>query len=217
MRVALQALLNQQGQARESAPHVGMAGRKPHPHIAGYGDHRRSSTSRTRASASGSTCASTRMRRRLPRSISISPFRDAAIDRTRLSSSGRSLAFSACFCRSNLHRRKTCPDLLDRSRLSSPGEHHARRHPVATRNLRHLRPRRQRLLDNPHLVVMRPAPSPLNPVQYLDTHRLMTLKLDLRSHASRNTPRQTRRRSSDAYYSMSAMAQPATKFRSAAK
>jgi hypothetical protein len=27
----------------------------------------------------------------------------------------------------------------------------------------------------------------------------MTLKLDLRSHASRNTPRRTRRRSSDAY------------------
>ena len=26
----------------------------------------------------------------------------------------------------NLHRRKTCPDLLDRSHLASPGEHHAR-------------------------------------------------------------------------------------------
>jgi hypothetical protein len=35
------------------------------------------------------------MRRRLPRSISISPTRDAATDRTRLSSSGRSLAFSS--------------------------------------------------------------------------------------------------------------------------
>ncbi|MBB4399058.1 hypothetical protein GGD62_008207 [Bradyrhizobium sp. ERR14] len=54
-----------------------MAGRKPHPHITRYGNHRRSSTSRTRASASGSTCASTRMRRRLPRSISINPIRAA--------------------------------------------------------------------------------------------------------------------------------------------
>src|SRR3981189_797557 len=46
---------------------------------------------------------------------------------------------------------------------------------------------------------MRPAPPPLDPAQYLNAHRLMTLKLDLRSHASRNTTRQTRRRSSDAY------------------
>jgi len=63
----------------------------------------------------------------------------------------------SCFCRSNLHRRKTCPDLLDRSRLSSPSEHHARSNPVATRNLRHLRARHQRFFDDPHLVVMRPA------------------------------------------------------------
>ena len=34
--------------------------------------------------------------------------------------------------------------------------------------------------------------------QNLDPHRPMTLKLDLRSHASRNTRRQTRRRSSEA-------------------
>jgi hypothetical protein len=44
-----------------------------------------------------------------------------------------------------------------------------------------------------------PAPPPLQPAQHLDPHRLMTLKLDLRSHASRNTPRQTRRCSPDAY------------------
>lgn len=41
--------------------------------------------------------------------------------------------------------------------------------------------------------------APLQPAQNLDPHRLMTLKLDLRSHAWRITPRQTRRRPSDAY------------------
>jgi len=54
-------------------------------------------------------------------------------------------------------------------------------------------------VDDPRLVILRPAPPPLQPAQNLDPHRLMTLKLDLRSHASRNTARQTRRRSSDAY------------------
>jgi hypothetical protein len=49
------------------------------------------------------------------------------------------------------------------------------------------------------LVILRPAPTPLQPAQNLDPHRLMTLKLDLRSHASRITTRHTRRRSSDAY------------------
>src|SRR6478736_5949860 len=97
------------------------------------------------------------------------------------------------------HRRKTLFNLCDRPSLPTPGEHHARRYPVATRNLSHLRARRQSLLDNPRLVILRPAPTPLQPAQNLDPHRLMTLKLDLRSHASRITTRHTRRRSSDAY------------------
>jgi hypothetical protein len=48
--------------------------------------------------------------------------------------------------------------------------------------------RSARLFDDPNLVVLRPPPSPLNPAQNLDPHRLMTLKLDLRSHASRDIP-----------------------------
>jgi len=48
--------------------------------------------------------------------------------------------------------------------------------------------RSARLFDDPNLVVLRPPPSPLNPAQNLDLHRLMTLKLDLRSHASRDIP-----------------------------
>ena len=36
----------------------------------------------------------------------------------------------------------------------------------------------------------KPAPLPLQSAQHLDPHRLMSLKLDLRSHDSRNTPRQ---------------------------
>ncbi len=95
MRVAVQILLDQPREARESTSHVGMAGRKPNPNIAGDRNHRRSSTSRTRASASGSTCASTRIRRRLPRSISISPFRAVDNDRIRLSSSDCGFALSS--------------------------------------------------------------------------------------------------------------------------
>jgi hypothetical protein len=68
------------------------------------------------------------------------------------------------------------------------------------------RPRRQRLLDDTRLVIPRPAPPPLQAAQNLDPHRHMTLKLDLRSHASRNTTRQTGRRSSDAYLSQRAIA-----------
>jgi hypothetical protein len=86
----------------------------------------------------------------------------------------------------DLHRRKTRSNLPNRSSLPTPGEHHARRNSIAACNLSHLCARRQRFLDDPHLVVMRPAPPPLDPAQYLDTHRLMTLKLDLRSHASQN-------------------------------
>ena len=92
VRIPLQTLMNQTRKAREPAAHIGMAGRT---YVAGYGNHRRSSTSSTRASASGSTCASTRMRRRLPRSISINPIRAVATDRTRLSSSGKSFAVSS--------------------------------------------------------------------------------------------------------------------------
>ncbi|MGY3576837.1 hypothetical protein ACVMB1_004041 [Bradyrhizobium sp. USDA 4504] len=93
--IPLQALLNQTRKAREASAHIGMAGRKPHPYITRYGDHRRSSTSRTRASASGSTCASTRMRRRLPRSISINPVRADATERTRPSPPGKSFGVSS--------------------------------------------------------------------------------------------------------------------------
>ncbi|MGY3488025.1 hypothetical protein ACVW1C_005908 [Bradyrhizobium sp. USDA 4011] len=94
MRVPFQTLLNQTRKAREASAHIGMAGREPNPYIARYGD-RRSSTSRTRASASGSTCASTRMRRRLPRSISINPVRAAATERTRPSPAGKSFGVSS--------------------------------------------------------------------------------------------------------------------------
>jgi hypothetical protein len=75
---------------------------------------------------------------------------------------------------------------------------------IAPRNLRHLRPWRQRLLDDPRLVILRPASPPLQRAQNLDPHRPMTLELDLRSRASRNTTRQTRRRSSDAYFGRNA-------------
>ena len=55
-----------------------MTGREPYPYIAGDRDHRRSRTSRIRASAAASTLASTRTRRPPPRLISITPLRPPA-------------------------------------------------------------------------------------------------------------------------------------------
>ncbi|MGY3461697.1 hypothetical protein ACVWW5_007147 [Bradyrhizobium sp. LM3.4] len=200
-RVFVQHLLHLERQRRKASAHIRVACREPHSHIPRYSNHRRPSTSRTRASASGSTCASTRMHRRLPRSISINPVRAAAAERTRPSTVGKSFgassaeAATAAIC-TGVKDGITC---FRCSCLSTPGKHQAGRYSVATRNLSHLRARRQRLLDNPCLVVLRPAPPPLQPAQNLDPHRLMTLKLDLRSHASRITIRHARRPPSDAY------------------
>ncbi len=99
----------------------------------------------------------------------------------------------------DLHRRKRWCNLFRCPCLATPGKHQAGRYSVAPRNLSYLRARCQRLLDNPCLVVLRPTPPPLEPAQNLDPHRLMTLKLDLRSHASRITTRHARRSSSEAY------------------
>jgi hypothetical protein len=119
------------------------------PHIARYGNHRRSSTSRTRASASGSTCASTRMRRRLPRSISISPFRAAGNLRIRLLSLEGSFEISspastaAAICTGAKHGPT-------RSAVRA-----CRRQVTTTLAATPLRPWRQRLLDHPGLVILR--------------------------------------------------------------
>ncbi len=99
----------------------------------------------------------------------------------------------------DLHRRKRWCNLFRCPCLATPGKHQAGRYSVAPRNLSYLRARCQRLLDNPCLVVLRPTPPPLEPAQNLDPHRLITLKLDLRSHASRITTRHARRSSSEAY------------------
>jgi hypothetical protein len=174
----------------QAAPHVGMTRRKPNPYVARDRDHRRSSTSSTRASASASTCASTRTRRRLPRSISISPTRATATDRPDCRPQAQPSPFARLFLPQQSAPEQNKADLLDRSRLPTPGEYHACCNPIAARDLGHLCARHQRLFDDPNLVVLRPASSSLNPAQNLDPHRLMTLKLDLRSHASPDIPRE---------------------------
>src|SRR6516162_2183234 len=73
MRIAAEHLLYLQRQPIHAFAHVGSADRQPHPHAAGDRDHRRASTSSTRFSAAASTSRSTRTRRPLSSSISISP------------------------------------------------------------------------------------------------------------------------------------------------
>jgi hypothetical protein len=94
--------------------------------------------------------------------------------------SSESAPHARLFLPGDLHRGKTRSSLLSRSRLSPPGEHHACRYPITARDLGHFRAR--------HFVILRPASPALNPVQNLNPHRLMTLKLDLRSHPSRDIP-----------------------------
>src|ERR1700724_3652664 len=87
--IALQALLNRQGQTLHAAAHIGVAGGDPDPDAARDRDHRRLRTSRTRPNASASTFSSTLTRLPSPSSISIRPRRfragiaaGASIDRT---------------------------------------------------------------------------------------------------------------------------------------
>ncbi len=94
-RFFVQHLLHLEGQRWKASAHIRVACSQPHSHIPWYRNHRRPSTSRTRANASGSTCASTRMHRRLPRSISINPVRAAAAERTRPSTVGKSFGVSS--------------------------------------------------------------------------------------------------------------------------
>jgi hypothetical protein len=71
MRILLQRLLNEQGQGRKTLPHIGMAGRQPHPHARWNRDHPRSSSAAMmRTSAAVST--STRTRTVRPPAIRIS-------------------------------------------------------------------------------------------------------------------------------------------------
>ena len=174
-RISLQTLLHETREGREAAPHVGMTRRKPNPHVARDRDHRRSRTSSTRDNASASTCASSRTRRRLPRSS-----RSAlatATDRARLLPSGTT--FTAC---SFISAAAICTGAKQGPTVSTV---RACRCQVNT-TLAAIPLRR----DLTHLCAehQRPALSPLKPAQKLDPHCQMTLKLDLRSHASRDIP-----------------------------
>ncbi len=72
VRIALERLLNHQGEAIHAAAHVGMARCDPHPHTGTNGNHRRGSTFITAAARSGSTTPEIRRRTPRPNSNSIS-------------------------------------------------------------------------------------------------------------------------------------------------
>jgi hypothetical protein len=74
VRIAFERLLHQQRQAVEASAHIGVAGRKPHPHAARNGDHRRRSLFAKAAiiadAIDGSTAPAIRIRAPLANSIS---------------------------------------------------------------------------------------------------------------------------------------------------
>src|SRR5580704_16084183 len=75
-RVAMENLLDLQGQRRKALPHVGIAGRKPHPHAGRQRDHRgRPSASAATAAVkvTASTAPVIRIRTPAANSISIAP------------------------------------------------------------------------------------------------------------------------------------------------
>src|SRR6516165_8125581 len=75
-RITLQNLLDLQGQGRKTLPHIGVAGRQPHPHAGRQRDHR-GRPSDSAATAAVSVAASTepviRIRTPAANSISIAP------------------------------------------------------------------------------------------------------------------------------------------------
>src|SRR6266481_2870386 len=79
-----------------------------------------------------------------------------------------------------------------------PREHQTRRNAVPSRDLRHHRAGCQRLLDDPHLVVARPATATLNPAQNFYPHQ-PTLRLALKPYASSQTGHRIRRPAAKGY------------------
>src|SRR5215211_4691115 len=65
-----------------------------------------------------------------------------------------------------------------------PREHQTRRNAVPPRDFRHHRAAHQRLPDDPHLIVARPATATLNPAQNLYPHQ-PTIRLALKPDARR--------------------------------
>src|SRR4029077_8686604 len=82
-------------------------------------------------------------------------------------------------------KRRPCRSDSRQAGPPPPREHQTPRNAVPPRDLRHHRAGRQRLLDDPHLVVARPATATLNPSQNLYPHqptlRLATCFLKSRS------------------------------------
>jgi len=98
--------------------------------------------------------------------------------------------------RGDLNRDKARSRRSDRRQASPPPprEHQTGRNAVPSRDLRHHCPGRQRLLDDPHLVVARPATATLNSAQNFYPHQ-PTLKL----HASSQTGHRTRPPAAEGY------------------
>src|ERR1700689_1692053 len=149
--VMLQDLLHLQSQARKAAPHVGVARRDPDPDAARYRDHRRLRTSRTRPNASASTVL-----------VNADTLAATEVDLDQAPAPpgrNRRWGFNRCDAfggnRGQLNRDKPRSRRSDTRQASPPPprEHQTRRNAVPPRDLRHNRAGRQRLFDDPHLIV----------------------------------------------------------------
>src|ERR1700722_10549528 len=183
MGIALQALLNRQSQALHAAAHVRVPSGDPDPDAARYRDHRRAQNiedppQRLSVDILVNADALAITELDLDQAAAL-PGRHRRWGFNRSDAFGRS--------RGDLNRDKP------RSRRSGsrqaspppPREHQTRRNAVPPRDLGHHRARRQRLLDDPHLVVARPATTTLNPAQNLYPHQ-PTLRLALKPMLRRN-------------------------------
>ena len=187
-------LLNLKRQTLHPATHVGVARRDPHPHPARHRDHRSLRTFRTRRSASASTSLSTRTRFPEPSSISMTPgltHRPLVAGRDGLAASDRGRGAIASISTGS-KIEPSLPGGLRRTRKPTPREEQALSHAVPPGDFAHHGPRRQRLFDDPSLLVLAPAPAALDP-ENLPIHLCVTLRLALRSHPSRTRSPRARR------------------------
>src|SRR5258708_12914786 len=87
----------------------------------------------------------------------------------------------------NRHKTRWARSFRRQSNLPPPREHQTRRNSVSARDLRHHSAWDQSLLNDPHLLVARPATSPLNAAQNFNSHK-PPLTLPLNPHPSPNPP-----------------------------
>ena len=191
VRITLQRLLDQQGQTVEALAHIGVPGRQPD---AGRCSGTRSSTAQNVEYATESPGIDTRVDPHMATAAKIDLDQaraswlghasGAASRRPAVATTSGAAIITGIMFGTAASGTRTCPP---------PRKQHARRNVVAARHFRHLGARLEAFRQDPHLLVARPSPPPLDNAQYFDPASKPTLRLALRSDAERSAIAAARR------------------------